>query len=285
MAKRSIQGYVELASGLGEMTRGAAREAAAELVSLTNAELSPKKVTKQATRLADDLIAAANTNRKNLVSLVRSEVDRAVGRLDVASLQQELSTVTDTVHTLRAQVEELAGTLSGRSARTVSEAALSPAKVVGAVATPDAASGTGASATPSRRPARSALKKTTTTAPASKTAPAKKTSTAKATTTKSAPAKKTSTAKKTTVKKSAATTSTATKSAPAKKASTAKKTTATKSAPAKKASTAKKITATKSAPAKKASTAKKTTTKKASTAKKSTPTKKASTSTSTASGA
>ena len=48
MTKRSIQGYVELASGLGEMTKGAAKDAAAELVSLTNADLSPKKVTKPA---------------------------------------------------------------------------------------------------------------------------------------------------------------------------------------------------------------------------------------------
>ena len=111
MAKRSmIQGYVELASGLGEMTKGAARDAAAELVALTNNDLSPKKVTKQASKLADELIAAANTNRRNLVALVRSEVDRAVGRLDVNTLQQELAQVSATVHSLRSQVEDLAST-------------------------------------------------------------------------------------------------------------------------------------------------------------------------------
>ncbi len=172
MAKRSIQGYVELASGLGEMTKGAAKEAAAELVALTNGDLSPKKVTKQASKLADDLVAAANTNRKNLVSLVRSEVDKAVGRLDVNSLQQELSNVTDTVHALRGQVEELASTLAGRTSKAASGAATSAATLVGDAATDTAAAAKPATA-PSRRPARSALKKSATKAPATK-APAKK---------------------------------------------------------------------------------------------------------------
>ncbi|MFC7492583.1 MULTISPECIES: hypothetical protein [unclassified Knoellia] len=275
MAKRSIQGYVELASGLGEMTKGAAKDAAAELVSLTNADLSPKKVTKQATKLADDLIAAANTNRRNLVSLVRSEVDRAVRRLDVPGLQQELSTVTDTVHALRAQVEDLASTLSGRSARTVPGAAFSPADVVGtagAVAH-DTVAVAGAATTPSRRPARSALKKAT---PAEKSAPARKASSAgtSAPTKQASPAKKASTAKRTTATKSAP----AEKASPAKKTSTAKKTAATKSAPAKKASTAGTTTGRKATTKTSASAAKKSApTKKSSTAKKSTSASRATT--------
>ena len=37
MAKRSIQGFAELATGLGEMTKAAANDAAAELLSVSAA--------------------------------------------------------------------------------------------------------------------------------------------------------------------------------------------------------------------------------------------------------
>ena len=40
MAKRSIQGYVELASGLGEMTRSRAKEAAQEIIALAGSDAS-----------------------------------------------------------------------------------------------------------------------------------------------------------------------------------------------------------------------------------------------------
>ena len=80
MAKRSIHGFVELASGLGELTRSRAKEAATELLALTGVEGSSKKVAKQASKLADDLLVAAETNRKQVVRLVRSEVESAIGR-------------------------------------------------------------------------------------------------------------------------------------------------------------------------------------------------------------
>ena len=56
MAKRSIQGYVELASGLGELTRSRAKEAAPEILALAGADGSRKKVAKQASKLADELL-------------------------------------------------------------------------------------------------------------------------------------------------------------------------------------------------------------------------------------
>ena len=40
MVKRSIQGYVELASGLGELTRAKAVEAAQELMALSGSDAS-----------------------------------------------------------------------------------------------------------------------------------------------------------------------------------------------------------------------------------------------------
>ena len=47
MAKRSIQGYVELASGLGELTRSRAKEAAQEIIALAGSDASRKKAAKQ----------------------------------------------------------------------------------------------------------------------------------------------------------------------------------------------------------------------------------------------
>ena len=64
MAKRSIQGYVELASGLGELTRSAAKEAAAEILALAGSDASRKKAAKQVSGLADELLHAAQANRK-----------------------------------------------------------------------------------------------------------------------------------------------------------------------------------------------------------------------------
>jgi hypothetical protein len=244
MVKRSIQGYVELASGLGEMTRGAARDAAAELVALTNADLSPKKVTKQASRLADDLIAAANTNRRNLVSLVRAEVDKAVGRLDVSAIQQELANVADTVQTLRGQVEELAGGLSGRPAPSASGpgggmvevAHTATGPLTDGVSDTVGASVSGAAArteATKRRPARASLRKSASTGSATSTSSPKKASATKAPAKKASTTKKASAAKASTTKKDSAPAAGAAKKSAAKK-STAKKSTA-KNAPAKKA--------------------------------------------------
>ena len=123
MAKRSIQGYVELASGLGELTRSAAKEAAAEIVALAGSDASRKKAAKQVSGLADELLQAARSNRKALVRLVRREVDAAVAKLDVNRLSAEVQTLGATVAGLAAQVDDLARSATGLSARTPSPVA------------------------------------------------------------------------------------------------------------------------------------------------------------------
>ncbi len=217
MAKRSIHGFVELASGLGELTRSRATEAAHELLTLTGVEGSSKKVAKQASRLADDLLSAAERNRKQVVGLVRSEVESALGRIDVGRLVGEVQGLATTVAGLAAQVDDLARAASGRPSAPV-------ARVVEV----------------EPEPARVAARPTTTSSTPAKKAPAKK-APAKKAPAKKAPAKK-APAKKAPAKKAPA------KKAPAKKAP-AKKAPA-KKAPAKKAP-AKKAPA-KKAPAKKA---------------------------------
>src|SRR6478609_4073497 len=118
MAKRSIQGYVELASGLGELTRSAAKEAAAEILALAGSDASRKKAAKQVSGLADELLHAAQANRKALVRLVRREVDSAVGKLDVTKISTDVQTLAATVAGLASQVDDLARSATGMSART-----------------------------------------------------------------------------------------------------------------------------------------------------------------------
>ena len=235
MAKRSIQGYVELASGLGELTRSAAKEAAAEILALAGSDASRKKAAKQVSGLADELLHAAQSNRKALVRLVRREVDAAVAKLDLNKVSGEVQTLAATVAGLASQVDDLARSATGMQART-------PGPVADALVDlgPEPARVAARSSAPAKK------------APAKK-APAKK-----------APAKKASTAAKKApgeegvdgdeealprrrrraAKKAPAAKSTATKSAPAK-TTTARKAPATKAATT---STAAKKTTTRQRP-------------------------------------
>jgi hypothetical protein len=82
MVFESVRGYVELASGLTELTRARALEAAQGLLSLPASGIATGgKVASQAGALADELMVAAAANRSNLKALVRSEVDVAITHL------------------------------------------------------------------------------------------------------------------------------------------------------------------------------------------------------------
>src|SRR5512139_3391545 len=169
MAKRSIQGYVELASGLGELTRSRAKEAASEILALAGSGASRKKAAKQVSTLADELLHAAEANRKHLVRMVRREVEAAVAKLDVHRLSGEVQTLGATVAALAAQVDDMARSAAGLGARTPSPVAEALADI-------------------EPEPARVAAKAPATKAPATK-APASKAPAAKSPA-KKAPAKK-----------------------------------------------------------------------------------------------
>jgi len=238
MAKNSIQGYVELASGLGDLTRSRAKEAAQEIIALASQDTSRKKLAKQASALADDLLKAAEANRKQIVRLVRREVDSAVGKLDVDRLTREVQGLGATVAALASQVEELA-----RSAASVEirGAATVVSEIVEVAPEPVKAA---AKKAPARVAKKASAKKA-----ATKAAPAKKASATTAKAAAKAPAAKA--AAKAPARRATATTSGPAKAAakapaakaPAKKAATTSATAkAAAKAPAKKA-------ATKSAPA------------------------------------
>jgi hypothetical protein len=76
MAFESVRSYIQLASGLGEMTRARAMEAAQGLLSLPGADEVTRRAVRAST-LADQLLEAAKANRANLLALVQHEVRSA----------------------------------------------------------------------------------------------------------------------------------------------------------------------------------------------------------------
>ena len=134
MAKSALQNYLELAAGLGDLTRAKAKDAANEILTLAGQAPSPKKMGKEATRLAEDLVDQAKANRKMLSNLVRSEVDKAMRKVDLGSMSKDVQAVVATVAGLAAQVEELG--LMVRESLTGSSAASAPAQTAAPVAAP-----------------------------------------------------------------------------------------------------------------------------------------------------
>ena len=109
MVFESVRGYVQLASGLSELTRARATEAAHGLLSLQGAGIeSGSKLAVQVSALAEELLAAATANRHSLTALVRSEVDAAVNRIGLVPAEQlqesqaELAAVRAELAALRA---------------------------------------------------------------------------------------------------------------------------------------------------------------------------------------
>ena len=270
MAFESVRSYVQLASGLGEMTKARALEAAQGLLALPGADEVTRRAV-QASTLADQLLEAAKANRDNLVALVQSEVEAALKRADVARLadveaaRTSLAALTREIADLRSTVlaagvsavstasrtplgglgRPTTGAVSTRTARMAEEAAdrLGVAEVGEAVASGTTAGGaTTRAGAPRSAASKSAAKKSPAKKSAAKKSAAKKSAAKKATATTSAAKKATATksaAKKSAAKKSASTQSAAKATAP----SAAKKSTAQRSTT--KRSTAKKATATK----------------------------------------
>lgn len=188
MVLEGLRGYLQIASGLTDVTRQRATAVARSLVTQGAEGLGQVGVgdlREQVSGIAEDLFAMGKANRELLVGLVRGEVERQVGRLGLVSAA-ELDAATRRAARLESRVRELERQLATTSAGS---------------GAPRAAAGT-----PAKKVAKAPVKK----------APAKKAAATKAAATKAAkaPAKK-APAKKAPVKK-----------APAKKASATKATAA-----------------------------------------------------------
>jgi G:T/U-mismatch repair DNA glycosylase len=128
MVFESVRGYVELASGLTELTRARALEAAHGLLSLPAAGIATgSKVAVQAGALADELMAAAAANRSNLTTLVRSEVDVAFTRLGLGLVPaQKLHEAQAEVARLRAEVARLRSSSPQAASKSTAKKAAAP---------------------------------------------------------------------------------------------------------------------------------------------------------------
>jgi hypothetical protein len=149
----ALRGYVQLATGLTEVTLSRAREAAAALLSQgldlggvpdvpgkDSAEQAAKAAASQVQGLADDLLETSKANREMLTGLVRTEVDRAAGRLGFVR-EEELAAVRRHVSRLETQLVEIRTQL-GSTDRAGVPAPAAPAtvsakrKIPAATATP-----------------------------------------------------------------------------------------------------------------------------------------------------
>ena len=110
--KDAIKGYLELATGLTEVTRQRARTAAKALVAQGEATAG------QVQSLTDDLVSQSKANREAVTALVRFEVEKALGRVGLVS--------KDEVDALQARIKVLEGEL--RKTRSGEPAAQAPAK-------------------------------------------------------------------------------------------------------------------------------------------------------------
>jgi polyhydroxyalkanoate synthesis regulator phasin len=105
----ALKSYLALAAGVTEVTRQRALGVAKSLVAQGEA------TAEQAQALAEDLVAQSRQNREAVVALVAFEVDRALGRVGLASAD-EVAALADRVAEIEAQVAELRRAGSGSAA-------------------------------------------------------------------------------------------------------------------------------------------------------------------------
>ncbi len=184
--KDALKGYLALATGLSEVTRQRAVGAAKALVAQGEATAG------QVSSLADDLLVQSRSNREAVTALVKYEVDRALGRVGLAS-NDEVGELTARIRALEGSVREL-----HRDLAAAGHGDSSPTRTASAASVParTAPAGKAASKPPVKTaPVKTASVKTVPVKTASvKTVPAKtapvKTASVKTVPAKTAPAKR-----------------------------------------------------------------------------------------------
>lgn len=105
-----LRTYLQMATGMTEATTTKAREAVSGLLatgmSLTSRAVPAPEMMGQVQELADDLVNTSKNNREMLTAMIRSEVDKAVGRMGFVR-EDELAAVRRHVQTLQTQVQDL----------------------------------------------------------------------------------------------------------------------------------------------------------------------------------
>ena len=222
---QTLRSYMQLATGLIESTSERAKESASALINqgVEAGSKGPEVVSAQVQEIADDLIEQGRTNRELMVGLIRTEVERAVGRMGFVR-EEELAAVRHHVERLERELNQrgdqasAAANLAVSTAAAAVPAATKAAGQAAALATDTAvraskvAAGAARSAASQTSPRATASGTDQASAPAQSTG---RTAPVKRATAKKAPAKK-APSKRAPVKKTAA------KKAPARKTSATK---------------------------------------------------------------
>ena len=117
----ALKSYLALASGVTEVTKQRAQAAAKALVAQGEA------TAEQVTSLAEDLRTQSRQNREAVVALVGFEVDRALGRVGLASAD-EVTSLTERVRALESRLAKLDGGASAKAPAKAPAAKKAPAK-------------------------------------------------------------------------------------------------------------------------------------------------------------
>jgi polyhydroxyalkanoate synthesis regulator phasin len=97
----TVRNYLEMATGLTEATAAKAMEVAGSLIAqgMSLGAKQPADMASSVAQAADDLMAQSKTNRDLLIGLIRTEVDKAIGRVGFVR--------EDELAALRARVEKV----------------------------------------------------------------------------------------------------------------------------------------------------------------------------------
>ncbi|TCC62346.1 polyhydroxyalkanoate synthesis protein PhaF [Kribbella pittospori] len=105
MVLDALRGYVQLASGLTEVTRQRAQAAAKALLQQTGADTLTTGLTSKVSELTDEIVATSKSNRQLLQAIVSNEVEGAVARLGFVRAE-EVAGLTRRVQRLEQELAE-----------------------------------------------------------------------------------------------------------------------------------------------------------------------------------
>src|SRR5262245_3264386 len=124
MVMDALRGYVQLASGLTEVTRQRAMKTARQLLQQTGADSLTSGLTGRVSELADEIVATSKSNRALLQAIITNEVEGAVARLgfvraeEVAALRRRLEKLEETAGTGTAAASGATGGSTAKKATT-----------------------------------------------------------------------------------------------------------------------------------------------------------------------
>jgi polyhydroxyalkanoate synthesis regulator phasin len=113
-----LRNYLQMAAGLTEATTSKAKDVVTILVSqgmsLSSKAMPAPEMMGQVQDLADNLVTTSKDNREVLVGLIRSEVDKAVGRMGFVR-EDELAALRRHVERLEKQLADVRAAAYGES--------------------------------------------------------------------------------------------------------------------------------------------------------------------------